>query len=353
MFYNKDSKRILWVDWLKVFAIIGVLGLHSSTQFFDPSILYSFNWYVGVFFESLCRYGIILFLMASGFLILRKPEPITNFPRRFKRVFIPFVFWLFVYGIIKFYMINHSFNPVGIVIYLLEAFLNPTNVSIQFWFVYMIIGLYLFAPILSKWLENCSVMEIEYFLVIWVFVSVFQFLNVDTIILDYLRYFSGAIGYFILGYYLAFKDSRYLQSRKFGLFLFLLGTAICFVGTTVGSIVIGGPCYLFFGVGEITPNACLQGIGLFIMIKNTDFGKLSDRINSFAVLISLESYGVYLCNILIIEFLEKFGIFSISGNALVAIPGVFVISFIIANVLIYVMSKLPFLNKFTGFKSIL
>ena len=35
MLYNGESNRILWIDWLKVFAIIGVLGLHSSTQFFN------------------------------------------------------------------------------------------------------------------------------------------------------------------------------------------------------------------------------------------------------------------------------------------------------------------------------
>lgn len=353
MFYSKESKRILWVDWLKVFAIIGVLGLHSSSQFFDPEILFSFNWQVGVVFESIFRFGIILFLMASGFLILRKPEPTTSFPRRFKRVFVPFAFWLVVYGIIKFFLLGNSFDIVALISYILFGFLNPTDISIQFWFVYMIIGLYLFAPIISKWIQNSSMMEIEYFLAIWVFVSIFQFLDVNTIISDYFRYFTGAIGYFILGYYLAFKKSKYLESRKFGLLLFVLGTLICMIGTFAGSYLMGEPCFLFFGVGEITPNACLQGIGLFIMVRNTDFSKLSDRINSLGVLVSVESYGVYLCNILIINVLQMLAVFSIAGNALVAIPGVFIIAFMASNVLIFIMSKIPVLNRFTGFKSIL
>ena len=352
MLYNGESNRILWIDWLKVFAIIGVLGLHSSTQFFNPDILFTFNWQVGVVFESIFRFGIILFLMASGFLILRKPEPITNFPRRFKRVFIPFAFWLVVYAIVKLALFG-DLNPLHLFEFILGGFLNPTEVSIQFWFVYMIIGLYLFSPILSKWIQNSSLKEIEYFLLVWVFISILQFLDINTIINDYFRYFTGTIGYFVLGYYLAFKDSKYLRSRKFGLFLFVLGTLICIIGTFAGSYLVGKPCFLFFGVGEITPNACLQAIGLFIIIKNTNFEKLSDKVNSFAVLISLESYGVYLCNILIIRLLQTFSIFSIEGNALIAIPGVFIITFIFSNVLIYVMSKIPILNKFTGFKSIL
>lgn len=353
MFYNKDSNRILWVDWLKVVAIIGVLGLHCSSAFFNPDILFSFNWHVGVVAESLSRFGIILFLMASGFLILRKPEPISKFPSRFKRVFIPFVFWLIVYAIVKFLLRGHSFDIVGLLAYIGEGFLNPTDISIQFWFVYMIIGLYLFAPILSKWVQNSEMKDLEFFLIVWAIVSFLQFLDVNTIINDYFRYFTGAIGYFILGYYLAFKDSKYLRSRKFGLFLFVLGTLICMIGTFAGSYLVGKPCFLFFGVGEISPNACLQGIGLFIIIKNTDFEKFSDRINSFGVLISLESYGVYLCNILIVNIFGMLPLFSIYGNALIAIPGLFVLTFIASNVLIYIMSKIPILDKFTGFKSIL
>ncbi|WP_303336717.1 acyltransferase [Methanobrevibacter sp.] len=345
------------MDWIKALAVFAVAIIHVSGRYLEENLLFTSNWFIAVGFESLTRYAVVFFILASGFLILRKPEPITNIPRRFKRIFVPFVFWMFIYAICYYFLIDGYSDVFGFVKYFFYGFIDPTSVCLLFWFVYMIIGLYVFAPILSKWIENSSFKEIEYFLAVWIVVMILYLAmtltGYDTIIYDYLRYFGGAIGYFILGYYLAFKDSRYLQSRKFGLLLFIIGTFMCFVGTVGVAYITGVQTFAFMSVGDITPNACLQAVGLFIIVKNTSFNKLSDRINSIIVLISLESYGFYLAHLLVIGALKKLSIFSLENNALVTIPLFSICVLVSVNVLIYIMSKIPFLNKFTGFKSIL
>jgi len=100
------------VDWLKTIAILAVLLLHCSSKYLMPDFVFQPNWYCGVFFESLSRFGVPLFIMVSGFLILRKDQPISSVPRRIKRVLIPFIFWLVVYVIAKFAMIYHSFDLI-------------------------------------------------------------------------------------------------------------------------------------------------------------------------------------------------------------------------------------------------
>ena len=155
MLYNEESNRILWVDWIKALAVIAVVMIHISSGYLQENLVFTSTWYVAVVFELLFRYAVPFFILSSGFLILRKPEPITNFPRRFKRVFIPFAFWLVVYAIVKLALFG-DLNPLHLFEFILGGFLNPTEISIQFWFVYMIIGLYLFAPILSKWILNSS-----------------------------------------------------------------------------------------------------------------------------------------------------------------------------------------------------
>lgn len=344
----KGKERILWIDWLKVIAIVGVILLHSSSQYMNADILYSFNWYVGAVFEGFTRFGVVLFIMVSGYLILSGDMEISTVPRRIKRVFIPFVFWLVICGIAKFFIVNHSLAPLGIIKFILLGFLDPTTVSIQFWYVYMIIGLYVFAPILSKWIHNSKMFEVEYFLVIWFILLLIRFFDIDFLLFDYLRYFSGAVGYFILGYYLSYKKSEWLRNRKFGLLLFLAGSLLCVFGTIGMTYATGKPSLMFFSPGEITPNACLQGIGLYIMIRNTDFSVLSNRINRTAIKISIGSYGVYLSNILYINILEKVPIFSIYGNAIIAIPIVFIVVMVFSYFVIFLMSKIRFIDRFSG-----
>lgn len=354
MFYSKDSNRILWIDWIKALAVIAVGIIHVCGGYLQDNLMFSYNWYVAIFFESFCRYAVVFFVMASGFLILRKNEPITNVPRRFKRIMVPFVFWMFIYAIFYYFVIDHKPLDVGnFLIYYLNGFLDPTSVCLLFWFVYMILGLYVFAPILSKWIHNSKIVEIEYFLVVWVIIMLLRFVGVDSIIPDYFRYFSGAIGYFVLGYYLTIKKSKYLESRRFGFLLFMIGSLMGVIGSIVVPMFTGTQTFMFMSVGDITPNACLQAIGLFIMVKNTDFNRLSDRTNSLIVLLSLESYGFYLSHLLVVGLLNKLSIFSIENNALIVIPIFAIVVLIVTNLMIYIMSKIPFLKRFTGFKSIL
>ena len=50
--------------------------------------------------------------MASGYLLLRKQQPIEVIPKRVKRILLPFIFWLIVYAIIKIIFL-HSLGQIG------------------------------------------------------------------------------------------------------------------------------------------------------------------------------------------------------------------------------------------------
>ena len=297
--------RIYWVDYLKTVAIFAVILLHCSSKFLLPETVFQPNWYFGVLFESLSRFGVPLFIMVSGFLILRKNQSITDVPRRLKRVIIPFLFWLVICMLAKFIFMFKVNGISDLGLFLVGALLDPTIVSVEFWFVYMIIGLYIASPIITTWLHNTSIAEIEYALIIWALVSFIGFSNVDFLLYDYLKYFTGSIGYFILGYYLAIKRKSCLKNRNFGWVLFIIGTLLAFFGTVFSSMAIGAQSLLFFNLGDVTPNACLQAIGLFIIISNTDFSKFSALTNKIAIYLSVGSYGVYLANVLFINLFDQ------------------------------------------------
>lgn len=346
-----NSKRILWVDYLKLWAIIGVLGIHCSSALLDNKYLFTLPWYESVICSSIFRFAIILFVMASGYLLLRKPQPITVIPHRLKRILIPFVFWLLVYSVVKVVIagaLGQSWTLIDLIQYIFTAFLNPVIVSVQFWYVYMILGLYLLSPVLSKWIENANMSDIEYFLLIWVLVSLLQFSSVETIILDYLRYFTGAIGYFILGYYLTIKKHELLTNKKFAVLLFIAGSLITISGTIVLSHIELTQSLFFIRLGDITPGACLQSIGLFILIKNYDYEKLGKKVNSLSTRISRDSYGIYLVNILVINLLEKFHLINVMKFTTVSIIFTMVIVLVISTIIIEVFYRIPILRPFSG-----
>ena len=299
--------------------------------------------------NSLGRFGIVLFILASGYLILRKQQPLSVIPKRIKRILIPFVFWLIIYAIVKVVVkgeLGSGWNIIDLITFTLQGFLNPTIVSVQFWYVYMILGLYILSPILSKWIQNTSIKEIEYFLGIWIIISIIQFLNVDTILIDYFRYFTGAIGYFVLGYYLSVKETPILRDKKIGVILFIAGTLITFIGTVVMSFITNDQSLLFIRLGDITPGAFLQAVGLYIIIKNTDFKKLSERFIGIITKVSNYSYSIYLSNILVIKLLETAHIIKLGGFASIQIIIYMIIVLIISYLISFIMEKIPILEKF-------
>ncbi len=343
-----DKKRIYWVDWLKMIAILAVILVHCSSKYLLPETVFQPNWYLGVLFESCSRFGVPLFIMVSGFLILRKNQSIADVPRRLKRIIVPFLFWLVICVLAKFIFMFKVNGVADLGFFLVGALLDPTIVSVEFWFVYMIIGLYILSPIITTWLYNANIREIEYAIIVWALISFVGFSNVEFLLYDYLRYFTGSIGYFILGYYLVAKQKSCFRNRNFGWLLFISGTLLAFFGTVFASMVMGTQSLLFFNLGDITPSACLQAMGLFIIISNTDFNKFPRLLNKIALYLSLGSYGVYLSNVLFINLFDKLRIFDFLGSAAIIVPLEFILVVLVTNIVIRLMYKIPFLKKYSG-----
>lgn len=346
-----NKQRLNWVDWLKALAIIGVIGIHCTSILLDNNFLFSFKWYQGVICGSIFRYAIVTFIMASGYLLLRKVQPITVIPKRLKRILIPFIFWLILYAVIKVVFkdaIGPTWNLFDLLSFIARGFLDPLGVSVQFWYIYMILGLYILSPILSRWIQNAKLEEIEYLLLIWIIISLLHFIGLKSLLLDYLRYFTGAIGYFILGYYLTIKDNPNLKNPYFGLKLFIIGSLITIIGTIALSHILGQQTLFFIQLGDLTPGAFLQGVGLFIIIYNLDYTRIPSRINTYMTKISKDSYGIYLINILIVNILNKIGLLKIPYITTIMIIIMVFAVLIISDIILDIMSKIPVLKYFTG-----
>ena len=97
----------------------------------------------------------------------------------------------------------------------------------------MIVGIYLFVPIIGKSLRSCNEKDIQYFLLIWFFVLIFNlpYLSKYKPTID-LTSFIGYIGYLVLGYYLSIKSFKNPKKLKIvSIVLIAIGVLTTQLGT--------------------------------------------------------------------------------------------------------------------------
>jgi len=342
-----QQEKTLWYDNLRVIATIAVIGIHVSSDYvpYGGGTISAYEFWVGNIFCSLSRFAVPIFVMLSGALLLSKDYGIGAFlKKRLFRLVLPFIFWSLAY-------ISKS------LIFDYKGGLRPgfwdlaRNVFVQFrdgssihlWYIYMIIGLYLFIPIIGKWVRNATEKEMLYFLGIWLAVMIIDQPIIDKIKPEIdMRYFGGYLGYLVLGHYLkikTFKNQNWwaVGSLAFGLSATILGTFFVHYYTKQ---------YVSTFYEPLSPNILLVAVGLFMLFKNKDI--------SFRPLVTLRdfisrySYGIFLVHVLVLSKLDDFNIRWDFINPLFGIPfTVFVCLFISAGI-IFIVNKLPYGKYISG-----
>lgn len=219
----------------------------------------------------------------------------------------------------------------------------------------MIVAFYLMLPLLYQMIKHVTEREIEYFLVIWFVVLLLNFFRFKLYIINYMNLFVGPLGYFILGYYLNKKDSKYTRSKKFGLLLFIMGLVILILSFYIPALIAGHTENSYIIVGNVDPGSCIKMVGLFIILKNIDFktafGKYSEKINSSIIKFASYTYGIYLIVNIPLDLIKDYGYFNLQISPFINIPIIISISIITSIIILWIMNKIPVLNKFTGMKN--
>lgn len=345
-------ERIVYADYLRIIGIIGVIGVHLSGDYLSKTVLFSNMWFQGLLYSSLTRSGALLFIMVSGLLLLGRPQSLDRIPHRVERVMTPFLFWLFII-FLKFVFIDKTIavtSAYDFIVQFVLCVLDPTRVSEEFWYIYMIIGFYFMLPILYKWISNTDDREIEYVLILWFIVLTLNYLKVDILLLNYMNLFTGHLGFFILGYYLNKKDSKYTNSLMLGVLLFILGTAMTFLSMYIPTLMAGHLDFSYLGIYNLTPGFVFKAAGMFLILKNINYEKLfkskTSAVNNFARKFAEVSYGLYLIHIIVpIRMIYNIGI-----SPFIEIPFLILVIVVVVWILLIIMNRIPVLQKFTGMK---
>lgn len=339
-----QSTKIESLDNLRVLATFAVILVHVSHPLTEQ--IHHQSWWIANLYDSLARFCVPVFLMISGTLLLNKQESIKPFlSKRFMRILIPFLFWNTVYLLVNQYFIYRNTGQYIHLNEIIKAYLK--GASFHFWYVYMILGLYLFIPFLTVWTTLNKQNQILYFLGIWLIT-----ITISCLPYKYQQYstefpyFSGYVGYLLLGYWLSNQNIERKTAQLLGFILFVMGISITYFATLWVSFNQNSFIHQYYDY--CTMNVAMTSVGIFLMIKNlpivsTSF--LKELRNAFAKF----SYGIYLVHILVLDKIVSLTPIDYTYiNPAIGIVLTTILCFLISFFIISITNRLPFGNKISG-----
>lgn len=327
------NKRIEYIDTLKFIAILAVIVAHALSLIGGAEVL---HFKLGKI-DQLCRFAVPLFLMISGALFLNKEIILKDYlKKRVIRVIYPLIFFTLLIYISKI----------------------TDNLLYYYWYSWMFIGVLLAVPIINKFIQHSNEKEIEYYLIIFIILSIFnQVCNIFNIkyALD-ISFFYTPVSYLILGYYL-FNKKINISANKL-----IILSVVLYIITSVIKMKTGNYNYSheFHTYLDLSLLQIIQVTSVFIFFKTIYDNKKGilyklmevNAVKKFNLSVSRASYGMYLVQHPII-----FGIipplikplkFTGTQSCIFYIISVITV-FIISWLVVLVLSKIPYINKFSGY----
>lgn len=344
---QNSTGRIIYVDYLRVFATFAVIILHISAQNWYTTDVNSFEWQVFNFFDNIARWGVPIFVMISGSLFLGREIPLSKiYSKYIFRMVISFLVWSVIYAIFIEGNVTHRLS-----------------VTIQgkyhMWFILMIIGIYMCMPFIKPIVETD--IKIKYYLIL-AFVFAYVVPEIITLMNDFgndliikgsvaidsninnmnMHIVLGYTCYFVLGYYINRIDLNKRQ-RAIIYVLGILGFMFTVVMDLIVALKTQTYCHNYYG--NFTVNILFEAIAVFIWFKYKKYNKY--QLNLFIQKLSKYSFGAYLVHILVIEQLDiRFGLNTLSFNPAFAVICISVLVFIVSFAISATLNKIPIVKKY-------
>ncbi len=343
------------MDLIRTIAIVGVILLHAANDLTiqQMNLLEIFRWNIVDVYQSLGRLGVPLFVLLTGALLLQpsKNESLTVFfKKRWARIGLPALFWGAAYFAWDFLVEHQAFTSSAII----HGILNGPYY--QFWYLYMLIGLYLLTPILRIFVAHADSNDMKYFVAVW-----FVGASISPLVGFLTTYYLDSsvfvitlfVGYFILGTYLLT-----VQISRSKLVIFSsLGVALTAIGTYALAATIGGG-KMFYFQEYYSPTVIFASVMMFLLLNTIQPRPENIKENSHSKpnqllkIISQNTLPIFLLHVMVLESLQRgyFG-FAINGNiinSIIGVPLMTVLVLFICLGVIVPLKKVPFLKRLIG-----
>lgn len=343
------DNRIIYFDYLRVFAIVAVVFLHVAASQWGTVNINSANWHVFNAFDSIMRWGVSAFVMISGALFLGKETKTKVLYKKYIfRLLIAYFAWSIIYALI----IGKAKSPLGFLLLVVKG-------HYHLWFLPMIIGLYMCVPLIKPIVKKKDTMK--YFLLLsLIFAYIIPEFSVITS-----TFFGGAIGkavgaissfvtnmnikmvlgytgLFVLGYYLSEKKLE----KKQRYIIYICGI-LCALATVILSIAATQKAQIAKGVfyDNFTVNVLIMAIAVFVWFKYRNYRH--QKINKLVATLSKYSFGVYLVHVLVLNrFYVWTNLSTTSFAAILSVPTFVILAIVISFAISAILNHIPIIKKY-------
>ena len=291
---NKN-KRIVYLDILRIIAIISVIGIHASVYFKDITNIRSITWQSANVFDCL-RFGVPIFFMISGALFLNKEEFSTKdfYIKHIGKILLCYLITSFFYA--RVYYTDLSIFNILFWKKVLKGYFH-------LWFCIVIIEIYLITQLLRRLIKNekMTIYIVIYGIVFGVILPTIYHKHIDSF-----EIFVpiGYTTYYLIGYLLSKKNIH----KLFRYIIYIVGVA-CLIFTICSSNIIS------FKINDewrrveyLNLNIVLISIAIFLFFKNLTI-KTNDNQKTILEELYKLTMGVYLIHPLINDLLFSYGFY--------------------------------------------
>lgn len=297
------SARVVWLDVVRLVAMFTVVCCHSADPFNfypgpEPDNIADIQFW-GAAYGAALRPCVPLFVMLTGALLLPvRGEAGPFYRKRIGRVVWPFLLWSVIYNLFPWLTGVVGCSPRVILDFFPYAGeeamqqslgyalkniaripLNFTSLAAHMWYIYLLVGLYLYLPVFSAWVEKASRRAQGWFLAAWavtLFVPYFR-AYVDPYLWGacswnefYMLYaFAGFNGYLLLGHYLRHTEWSLRRTLAVGVPMFVAGFLVTFFGFRhITSLPEYTPEQLELFFYYCSPNVVMMTVPLFMLARH-------------------------------------------------------------------------------------
>ena len=323
---NQKNQHIVWLDVVRFIAMFTVVCCHCTDPFnFYPGTAPNIGeiklW--GAIYGSVLRPCVPLFVMITGALLLPvRGDASTFYKKRISRVFYPFLIWSVLYNLFPWITGLLGLNPQIILDffpyageevmqqsfsvsleYILMIPFNFSILAVHMWYIYLLIGLYLYLPVFSAWVEKASERAKLMFLLAWgvtlllpyyyQFVSNYLWGTCSWNSFGMLYAFAGFNGYLLLGHYLKNLEWSLKKTLAIGIPMFAVGYAVTFLGfrhITALPEYTDEMLELFFTYCSL--NVVMMTIPVFMLAKKVKVN--SERMKKALANLTVCGFGIYM-----------------------------------------------------------
>lgn len=323
---NQKNQHIVWLDVVRFIAMFTVVCCHCTDPFnFYPGTAPNIGeiklW--GAIYGSVLRPCVPLFVMITGALLLPvRSDASTFYKKRIPRVFYPFLIWSVLYNLFPWITGLLGLNPQIILDffpyageevmqqsfsvsleYILMIPFNFSILAVHMWYIYLLIGLYLYLPVFSAWVEKASERAKLMFLLAWgvtlllpyyyQFVSNYLWGTCSWNSFGMLYAFAGFNGYLLLGHYLKNLEWSLKKTLAIGIPMFAVGYAVTFLGfrhITALPEYTDEMLELFFTYCSL--NVVMMTIPVFMLAKKVKVN--SERMKKALANLTVCGFGIYM-----------------------------------------------------------